>query len=126
MSPRTCLVAGALLSALAVALGAFGSHALRGALDARALGWYATANDYHARHALALVACGLLGATRGDRAALRWAGACLAVGTALFSGSLYAMALTGATALGAVAPLGGALLIAGWCALAAGALPPRR
>ena len=122
VTARGALAAGAALGALAVALGAFGAHALRDALDARALRWYGTAVDYHARHALALLGCGLLARTAGESRASAVAGACLLAGTALFSGSLYAMALTGATWLGAITPLGGALLIAGWAALGVAAL----
>ena len=110
---RLILAAGALLAALAVAGGAFGAHGLRSLLDERALGWWQTAVQYQMWHALALVA---LGAGRVERAALP---ACLlGAGTVIFSGSLYLMALTGAGWLGAVTPLGGAALIAGWLLLA--------
>ena len=126
MSPRTALVTAAVLGGLAVALGAFGAHALRGTVPEAALGWWSTAADYHGRHALALLACGLLGTVRPPGRALRVAGLAFVAGTTLFSGSLYLMAATDARWLGAIAPLGGALLIAGWAALAAAALrgPP--
>ena len=127
MGTRASLVAGAALGALAVALGAFGAHALQGVLSERALGWFATAVDYHARHALALLACGLLGGLRerlsgaSERDApgrtLGIASACFVAGIAIFSGSLYLMAFTGATWLGAITPIGGVLLVAGWVAL---------
>ena len=120
------LTAGAALGALAVMTGAFGAHALDGVLDARAAGWYDTAVTYHAGHALALVACGLLSLHAGARnRALAIAGTAFLVGIALFSGSLYAMAFTGWTALGMVTPLGGLALIAGWIlfAVAAARLP---
>ena len=132
MGTRASLVAGAALGALAVALGAFGAHALEGVLSGRALGWFATAVDYHARHALALLACGLLGASRAGSPdapgrtvpgrALRIASACFVAGVAIFPGSLYLMAFTGATWLGAITPIGGVLLIGGWVALGVAAL----
>ena len=122
MSPRTTLAIAAVLGALAVALGAFGAHALRDTVPEAALGWWSTAADYHGRHALALLACGLLGTVRPSGRALRVAGLAFVAGTALFSGSLYLMAATDARWLGAITPLGGALLIAGWAALAAAVL----
>jgi len=122
---RTVVCAG-LLGASAVAMGAFGAHALQGRLDARALGWYDTAAAYHATHALALLGCGLLAGTGGGgsiamRRRLRLAGALLGIGTLVFAGSLYLMAFTGWTRLGMITPLGGVALIAGWLAMAAAA-----
>ena len=140
------LVGGASLGALGVACGAFGAHALEGMLSERALGWYDTAVTYHAGHALALLACGLLGTLssmpaagrarevgsgeargQGDRGhrcrrACRIAGIAFAIGVVLFSGSLYLMAFTGWTRLGIVTPFGGLALIAGWSFLALAAL----
>ena len=110
---RSTALAGALLAGLGVALGAFGAHDLRDTLDARALGWWQTAVDYQMWHAVALVA---LSAIRSVRTGLP--AALLGAGTLVFSGSLYAMALTGARWLGAVTPLGGLLMIAGWALLA--------
>jgi uncharacterized membrane protein YgdD (TMEM256/DUF423 family) len=101
--------AGALLAAIGVALGAFGAHALKARLGPVELGWWQTAVQYQMWHAVGLVA---LGAIAGAR--MRLPALLLIAGTLVFSGSLYAMALTGARWLGAVAPLGGAALIAGW------------
>jgi uncharacterized membrane protein YgdD (TMEM256/DUF423 family) len=110
---RGIALAGALLAGLGVALGAFGAHGLRTILDARALGWWQTAVEYQMWHALGLLAvAGLRVGRRGLPALL------LGTGTILFSGSLYLMALTGLRWLGAVTPLGGLLLIAGWALLA--------
>jgi len=96
---------------LDVALGAFGAHALKGRLSPEALAVFETGVRYQAYHALALL---LLAALRGpDRAA--W---CFVGGIVLFSGSLYALALTGVRWLGAVTPLGGLLFLAGWLLLA--------
>jgi uncharacterized membrane protein YgdD (TMEM256/DUF423 family) len=110
---RPALVAGALLAALGMALGAFGAHALKASLPPPALGWWQTAVQYQMWHALGLLVVGALPQPRlGLPAAL------LGAGTILFSGSLYLMALTGARWLGAVTPLGGAAMIAGWALLA--------
>lgn len=122
------IVTAAALGAVAVALGAFGAHALRDVLSERALGWFATGVEYHARHALALLGCGLVAAIGGTGRALNAAAWAFVIGTLVFSGSLYLMAFTGATWLGAVTPLGGVSLIAGWVALAVAAsgTVPRR
>jgi uncharacterized membrane protein YgdD (TMEM256/DUF423 family) len=108
---------GAVLGGVAVALGAFGAHGLQARVDAQALGWWETAARYHLAHALALLA------VAAHPAAPRHAGWLFVAGILLFSGSLYAMTLTGARGLGAITPLGGLCLIAGWLALAL-ARPP--
>lgn len=101
------------MAALGVALGAFGAHALEESLTPRALGWWETAVQYQMWHALGLILVGALPQPRlGLPAAL------LGAGTLLFSGSLYLMALTDARWLGAITPLGGAAMIAGWALLA--------
>ena len=114
MSPpdRLHLLAGTLLAALGVTLGAFGAHGLRAALGPEALGWWQTGVQYQMWHAIGLVA---IGAARlpGTRLSV-WL---LALGTLVFAGSLYVMALTGMRWLGMVTPLGGLLMIAGWLAL---------
>ena len=106
---RLALTAGALLAALGVALGAFGAHALKARLDAQALGWWETAVQYQMWHAIGLIALAALPLSR-----LRLAAALLTFGTLIFAGTLYAMALTGIRWLGAVTPVGGTLMIAGW------------
>lgn len=110
---RRILAAGALLAGLAVALGAFGAHALRDALGSRQLGWWQTGVEYQMGHALALLALAALPIHRPG-----WPALLLGVGAAVFSGSLYVMALTQLRWLGAVTPLGGAGMIAGWLLLA--------
>jgi uncharacterized membrane protein YgdD (TMEM256/DUF423 family) len=123
---RLLLLACAANGFLAVALGAFGAHGLKTRLAdsadvARRLGWWDTASHYHLVHALAL---GLL-ALAVERVPLAWlgrAGVAMLVGIALFSGSLYAMTLSGVTALGAVTPLGGLAFLVGWLSLGIGAL----
>jgi uncharacterized membrane protein YgdD (TMEM256/DUF423 family) len=107
------LCAGALLAATGVALGAFGAHGLKAILSPAALGWWQTAVAYQMWHALALVALSAVPMPR-----LRLPAAMLGIGAIVFSGTLYAMALTGARWLGAITPLGGALMILGWLLLA--------
>ncbi len=114
---RRILVAGALLAALGIVLGAFGTHGLRETLGARELGWWETGVQYQMWQALGLVALGALPLRMGLPAAMIGAGALV------FSGSLYAMALTDERWLGAVTPLGGLLMILGWL-LAAWKLAP--
>ena len=117
------LAIGATLGALSVGLGAIGTHSLRAHLGARELELWRTAVRYLQVHALALVGVGLV---RPDRRAVRRlagaAGTLLSGGTVLFAGSVAGLALGGPRGLGAVAPAGGALLIAGWLCLAAAAL----
>ena len=110
---------GSLVAGLAVIAGAFGAHALRDRLDPALLTVFETAARYQLFHGLALVATGLVAERRAARM-LDLAAACFAIGTLLFSGSLYALALTGVRVWGAVTPLGGVGLIAGWICLAAG------
>lgn len=110
---RPFLAAGCLLAFLAVAAGAFGAHGLQGVLTASRLETWETAARYQMYHALALLFLGLAAARRP---AARWSGPGILLfgGTVVFSGSLYALALTGVGVLGAVAPIGGAALLAGW------------
>ena len=114
---RASIGAGAIAGAAAVALGAFGAHALRGILDVVALATWHTAVDYQFWHALALVATGLLLQRRDDRE-LNVAACAFALGIALFCVSLYALALGAPRSVGAITPLGGIAFIAGWLALA--------
>ena len=102
------------LGFLGVALGAFGAHGLRERLSPTMLEVYRTGVLYHLLHAVALLAVAL-GADRLARP--RAVATLFTAGVALFSGSLYALALTGARALGVVTPVGGLLLMAGWATL---------
>jgi uncharacterized membrane protein YgdD (TMEM256/DUF423 family) len=110
------IVVGALLGAAGVAAGAFGAHGLKERLTPEALGWWETGARYELIHALALVLTGLLARQRG--VPLQLPAVLFLVGTIVFSGTLYAMALGGPRWLGAITPLGGAALIGGWIALA--------
>jgi uncharacterized membrane protein YgdD (TMEM256/DUF423 family) len=116
-STRFAFVAGSLLGAAAVALGAFGAHALHGHIDESALVIWHTAVEYQFWHALALLAVGLAARERTS-AALGCSALAFVIGSALFSASLYALALGAPHWIGAVTPLGGVTLIAGWIALA--------
>lgn len=102
----------ALLAALAVGLGAFGAHALKSRLSPDLLAVWNTASHYHLVHAVALAAL-----ASGRKEPGRSWGVLLA-GILLFAGSLYMLALTGIRGLGAVTPIGGVLLVAGWAMLA--------
>jgi uncharacterized membrane protein YgdD (TMEM256/DUF423 family) len=116
---KTFALAGAVSAFLAVAAGAFGAHALRARLPADLLAVFETAARYQMYHALALLAVAIL-AARWPGMPMRAAGWLFIGGTAVFSGSLYLLALSGTRWLGAVTPLGGLLFLAGWIALAAG------
>ena len=115
---KTFMFVGALMGLLGVGLGAFGAHGLRGRLTPDMLAVFETGVRYHMYHALALVATAAL-LTRGDGRALMTAGWCFLAGIVIFSGSLYALALTGVTILGAITPIGGVCFIAAWVVLAA-------
>ncbi|MGF1548352.1 MAG: DUF423 domain-containing protein [Thiotrichales bacterium] len=118
MTAKPFILLGATSAALAVALGAFGAHALRATLDERARAVYQTAVDYHFIHALALLLIGVLLHTGAAPLEARWSGVLLAFGTLLFCGSLYVLAITGIKWLGMITPLGGLAFIAGWIWLA--------
>lgn len=114
---RALLAAAAVVGFLAVALGAFGAHALEGLLEAsRRTETWKTAVQYHLAHSAALLAVAVAGAGF-RRAACLWL-----AGTVLFSGSLYLLCVTGMKWLGAITPFGGLFLLAGWIAL----LVPRK
>jgi len=104
---------------LAVACGAFGAHALRARLDPQALAVYQTAVQYHFWHGLGLLGVGLLMLHWPTGERLGWCAGLLIAGLLLFCGSLYALALSGATWLGMLAPIGGLAFIAAWLVLAA-------
>jgi len=118
MSARLILQFAAVLGALTVAIGAFGAHALRPMLEASGrLETFETAVRYQFYHLLALLAVGVLAVARPDLRGLDTAALLWLAGIVVFSGSLYAICFTGITKFGAVAPLGGLLLIVGWVRL---------
>lgn len=108
---------GAVSGAIAVAAGAFGAHGLRLRLTPDLLAIFDTAARYQMFHALALLAAGWA-VSRWPGTSARAAGWCFLAGTMVFSGSLYALSLSGIRALGAITPVGGVLFIAGWLLLA--------
>ena len=101
---------------LGVALGAFGAHALQGHLSPTHIQIYHTAVLYHLLHTMALLGYGII--SRDLKRVRRWPGICFAAGIIIFSGSLYLLALTGISWLGAITPIGGLLLLGGWIGLA--------
>jgi uncharacterized membrane protein YgdD (TMEM256/DUF423 family) len=113
---RYIWMAGCLFAGLAVAAGAFGAHALRARLTPEMLAVWETAARYQMYHALALIAVALL-AARGLPGPWAAAAGLLGGGILLFSGSLYALALTGVRGLGAITPLGGLCWLAAWTLL---------
>ena len=116
------LVASALSGFLAVALGAFGAHALKARLAPELLAVYETAVQYHFTHTLALLAVALLMMQGFQHGLLRVGAALFLAGLVLFSGSLYALALSGVKVLGAITPLGGLCFLGGWLCLAVAAI----
>ncbi len=114
---RGAALAGALFGFSGVAAGAFGAHGLKAVLDADALAIFETAARYQMLHALALLASAWASQQWPGRAA-RASTWLFGVGIILFSGSLYLLSLSGIRILGAITPVGGALLLAGWLALA--------
>lgn len=114
---RVFAVLGSVLAFLAVALGAFGAHGLRGRLSAADLDTFEVAVRYQMYHALALIAVALVSARWPGSLAV-WAGWSFLAGSLVFSGSLYLLVLTGTRALGAVTPIGGVGLLLGWTLLA--------
>lgn len=128
---NTLAVAG-FLGFLGVALGAFGAHGLESSLadaadGAKRLAWWHTAVQYHLWHALLLVGVGLWRRQVEDARAraLKAAAGLVVVGIALFSGSLYAMTLSGITKLGMITPLGGLAFLGAWIAVAVAAVQTR-
>jgi uncharacterized membrane protein YgdD (TMEM256/DUF423 family) len=108
---------GAINAFLAVALGAFGAHGLKSRLTADLLAIWKTGTDYHLAHALALLFVALLADRLPNPRLVRLSGTLFAVGILIFSGSLYALALSGVRVLGAITPLGGVCFLTGWALL---------
>ena len=112
MIARTAATIGALFAGLAVAAGAFGAHALRNRLEPRDLEIFETAARYQMYHGLALlVAAWLIDRGIAQAGLAAWG---FTIGTLIFSGSLYLMVFTGMRWLGAITPIGGVAMLAGW------------
>lgn len=114
---RLFVIIGALLGAVGVGAGAFGAHALRERLSPDLLGTFETAVRYHLIHVVGLLIVAWA-VTRWPGTATTAAGWLFLIGIVLFSGSLYALSLTGIRVFGAITPFGGVAFIAGWLALA--------
>jgi uncharacterized membrane protein YgdD (TMEM256/DUF423 family) len=119
---RVMLFAGSVSAGLAVALGAFGAHGLRARLSPDMLAVYETGVRYQMYHALALLAVAWVASRWPGAPLTAWAGWAFVAGTVFFSGSLYVLALTNQSWVGAVTPIGGVAFIAGWVCLALAAL----
>jgi uncharacterized membrane protein YgdD (TMEM256/DUF423 family) len=116
------LFAGSLSAGISVALGAFGAHGLSSRLSPDMLQIWETGARYQMYHALALLAVSWV-CTRLPASSLAgWAGILFIVGTVLFCGSLYVLAVSGRLWLGAITPLGGLAFLAGWICLALSAV----
>jgi uncharacterized membrane protein YgdD (TMEM256/DUF423 family) len=118
---RALLAVGAALGFIGVAAGAFGAHAVRERIGPERLETWKTAADYQLWHALATIVAGFA-ATRWESGAAAAAGWCFVAGSVVFSGSLYALALTDRRRLGAITPIGGVLLLVGWALLVVAAI----
>jgi uncharacterized membrane protein YgdD (TMEM256/DUF423 family) len=116
------LAAGGLAALAAVVLGAFGAHALKSRLSAEMLAVWHTGVEYHVYHALGLLAVGLAATQLPESALLKWSGWLMLAGIVLFSGSLYALALSGERWLGAITPIGGLGFLAAWVLFVAAAV----
>ena len=104
---------GSILSGVAVGLGAFAAHALKGRLTPEDAAIFETASKYLTTQSLGIIAFALL-MTRIDHSALKLGVFALTLGSLIFSGSLYLLVFTGIRTFGAITPIGGSLLIAGW------------
>ena len=121
MTGKYWLAAGAILSGLAVGIGAFGAHGLKDRLvELKTQAIFETGSQYHMVHSLALLVLGLVAMRSSIN--VNVAGWSFVIGILLFSGSLYALAMTGITKLGMITPLGGVAFLVGWAALAIAAL----
>jgi uncharacterized membrane protein YgdD (TMEM256/DUF423 family) len=114
------LIIGSILGGTGVMIGAFGAHALKNLLESSGrLETFETAVKYQFYHALALILLGIL-MNNQEHSVYQYSGYSFIVGTLIFSGSLYALCLSGITKFGMITPVGGVLLIAGWALLMLG------
>jgi len=118
MMQKLFLTLGSIAMALAVALGAFGAHALKSKLTQEMLDIFETGIQYHFYHAIGLLIIGLVAQYLPESALLKWSGWLMVFGILIFSGSLYLLATSGIRWLGAITPVGGFCFIASWILLA--------
>ncbi|MDT9719378.1 DUF423 domain-containing protein [Paenibacillus sp. ClWae2A] len=119
---QTLIILGSIMMFLAVALGAFGAHALKRKLSADMIKIYETGVQYHLIHGLGIILIGLLADRLESSSLVLLAGWLMFAGIILFSGSLYALSVTGVRKLGAITPLGGVAFLAGWVMIMIAAL----
>ncbi|SFG24252.1 DUF423 domain-containing protein [Sporolactobacillus nakayamae] len=121
---KVFIIIGAVLAFLSVAFGAFGAHVLKTRLTEQDLSVFQTGVHYQMYHALGLIVIGLLALTvfSGQSMLLSWSGWLMTVGILLFSGSLYALTLSGVRVLGAITPIGGVAFLASWLLIVIAAL----
>ncbi|MFC5540924.1 MAG: DUF423 domain-containing protein [Bacilli bacterium] len=121
------IITGAVFGFLAVALGAFGAHALKGVLDAYGESIWDTAVQYQMFHAAGIILVGILMHPRliGDTSPLKWSFLAMTFGILFFSGSLYVLAVSGISVLGAITPIGGVLFLIGWTLVIVGVAKSR-
>jgi uncharacterized membrane protein YgdD (TMEM256/DUF423 family) len=119
-SSKWLLILGSINMFLAVALGAFGAHALKASLPPDLMAVYHTGNQYHFYHALGLFAVAVAAAGFHPSRLFALSGAFILAGLILFSGSLYVLSLTGQRWVGMITPFGGTAFMIGWLLLAAG------
>lgn len=124
MKPEAWIVVAGMSGAAAVAAGAFGAHGPEGSIPDSRLSAYLTGADYHLVHSVALLLVGYHATTNTPRFG-QWPAAFFAAGICLFSGSLYALALSGVSAFGAITPLGGVCFLLGWITVALSATPSK-
>ena len=113
---QICLLAGSFFGLVSVALGAFAAHGLKAKLADYGKDIWATATEYQMYHALALILVAVL-IKQGEHTLYSWAGFLFTIGILVFSGSLYVLALTQIKWLGAITPIGGTAMLAGWICL---------
>lgn len=121
-SAQQLVSAGAILAFFGVALGAFGAHALKAKLAADMLAVYQTGVQYHLWHALGVVLIGVLAQLLPASKWIPVAGWTMVAGIVIFSGSLYALSISGVRVLGAITPIGGVALLAAWLMLMYGVI----
>lgn len=117
MQARSLIAIAAILMFIGVTAGAFGAHGLKQMLSADMLAVWQTAVTYQMVHGLGMLALGIM-LQQQDNPLLRKAVWAMLAGVIIFSGSLYALALTGVRILGAITPIGGVAFLAGWAMLA--------
>lgn len=108
------LTLGSIAMALAVSLGAFGAHGLKSRLSQEMISIFETGVEYHFYHALGLLLVGIAAHFLPETNWLRWAGWLMIAGILIFSGSLYALSISGVRWLGAITPIGGVCFIVAW------------